>query len=540
MPTESIILDNLSYTIENSEIHFKQINITFHQKKYGIVGPNGIGKSTLLKLIANQISPNQGMIHRPPNIISLPQHHHEIAANATIQDTLNITHIITAQQQIKGGNVTQEALDITHDSWDLLPKIETLFSQLELHPLSLDFPFHSLSGGQKTKVLITKALLHHASFILFDEPTNNLDKKTRQFFYTFIQQYQSGLIIASHDRKLLNKMDVIIEIQPSGITLFGGNHDFYFEQKRTQQQARQRQYQHSLKTIKKEKTLAQENKEKHQKLAQRGRKSFSAGKVDKLTAKNRKSRSEKTNQRNVAIHQDRINEKEATLAQLRNQIDHSEQLSLAFNATSVANSKTVLTIESLFFRYRPDQAWLLENINLTMVGAQRLAILGDNGSGKTTLLQLIRETLSPITGTITTGVTPIAYLDQSVSMLNPDLTLLENYLQINKDTSPFDAFRALAAFGFRGHSAEKKADALSGGERIRAGLATCILTPTPVQLILLDEPTNHLDFESITALESALTFYQGAIIAVSHDERFLNNIAISDTFTLPTQPHTAN
>jgi ATPase subunit of ABC transporter with duplicated ATPase domains len=163
-----------------------------------------------------------------------------------------------------------------------------------------------------------------------------------------------------------------------------------------------------------------------------------------------------------------------------------------------------------------------------MMGPERVAITGPNGCGKSTLIQLIRGLLIPCSGKIIVGVENIAYLDQTVSFLNHNHTLIENFLHLNREAKPFDAYSALASFKFRNKDAEKTVGDLSGGERMRAALAISLMASNAPQLIILDEPTNHLDLDTIEAIEEALRLYQGAILAVSHDDRFLENIGIKN------------
>ena len=191
----------------------------------------------------------------------------------------------------------------------------------------------------------------------------------------------------------------------------------------------------------------------------------------------------------------------------------------------------LLKIENLSFSY-PNSPQLINDFNLTISGPQRIAITGANGCGKSTLIKLICEKLMLQAGSIYLGVQQVAYLDQAVSMLDTKLNLIENFLNLNPNAKPFDAYHALAAFKFRNKAAEQPAATLSGGERMRAGLAISLMSLTPPQLILLDEPTNHLDLQSIETVERILNEYQGAILAVSHDDAFLKNIQINKEYKL--------
>jgi ATPase subunit of ABC transporter with duplicated ATPase domains len=174
---------------------------------------------------------------------------------------------------------------------------------------------------------------------------------------------------------------------------------------------------------------------------------------------------------------------------------------------------------------------------LTMLGPERVALVGRNGVGKSTLLKLICGELAPTRGTATIGVAHWNYLSQDIGMLWPQQSVLENFQRINADLSHHDCHQALAQLKFRNKDAHKLAGQLSGGERIRAGLACVLMSSTPPQLLLLDEPSNHLDLASLVALEDILNQYQGALLLVSHDASFLERVKVGRRFALAASPN---
>jgi ATPase subunit of ABC transporter with duplicated ATPase domains len=207
-----------------------------------------------------------------------------------------------------------------------------------------------------------------------------------------------------------------------------------------------------------------------------------------------------------------------------------EEFNVKLAHTKVPNHKTVIKIENLCFSYDKRQP-LINNFSLTITGPERVAIVGPNGCGKSTLIHLIRGLLIPVSGEITIGV-DMAYLDQTISFLDPNTPIIDNFFTFNPKATQFEAYAALASFKFRNKDAEKCVGNLSGGEKMRAGLAISLMASQPPQLIILDEPTNHLDLDAIEAIEEALKLYQGAILAVSHDETFLNNVGITKKLKL--------
>lgn len=535
MSAPRLFTQNLFFHIKNTNVVFNDVSISFSHKKYGIIGDNGVGKTTLMKLLAGQLQPEKGAIQYEGSILYLPQSHEEIPTQATLATVLGISPYLDALNRVNTGFAHEHDFELLDNFWDIEARTQTALSQLSLWPIDLKTPFQSLSGGQKTKTLLAKALLFQADFILMDEPTNNLDTSTRTVLYNFISEYNKGIIIISHDRSLLHLVDEIIEITPLSINYFGGNIDFYSHQKAIYQEALKNAYNQAQQSIKKTKSTLQASKEKHERLANRGKKAFQRGHIDKLTARSKQGKSEKTHGKLTALSDKMMQEKQSTLNDIASKIEQKIDITGYIEKTAVPNGKTVLSIHSLAFKYKQHSQLIISNINLTVTGPERIAITGNNGSGKSTILKLIMNELKPTSGDITVAVKQVIYLDQTVSLLKPDETLIENFINLNPNATQFDAYHALAAFMFRNTEAKKKISMLSGGEKIRAGLAATLMSKTPPQLLILDEPTNHLDLRSIQAIEDILLQFQGALIVVSHDENFIKNIKIDRSINLNKQ-----
>ncbi len=532
MTIPQIIFNNVSFQLDHCPVQLNKINLTFNLRKYGLVGDNGVGKTTLLKLISGEIPPNEGAIHHHAKLTLLPQSHTLFPKSYSILQVLCLSTIFEALKNVNSGNYTEGDLKMLQDHWDIETKIESIFRQLDLWPLDLLQRFSILSGGQKTKVLLAKVFLAQSDFILLDEPTNNLDKLTRDTLYQFIDLSQKGMIIVSHDRTLLNKMDVIVEMTKKGLHCYGGNYDFYHAKKTLNMQAIEQDHIEAKRSIKKTKASIQASRDKHEQRQSKGKKARKSRGQTKIILDAMKERSEKTQHKLSTKDQRLIKSAESNLATIKDKIEFKQDYNLTLDATHVPQNKTLLTIENLYFNYNNQNDTLIKKFNLTITGPERIAIVGRNGCGKSTLIKLIKGELSPSSGNIIMRLNTSAYLDQDVDFLEKELTLVENFQQLNPSLQLYDAYSALAMFHFRNIEANKIVSHLSGGEKMRAGLAICLLAKEPPQLIILDEPTNHLDITTVKAIEAMLNCYQGAILAISHDQQFLKNIGINKTISL--------
>lgn len=524
--------NHLFYSIPNAAIRFDNLSLSFEKKRYGLIGDNGVGKTTLLKLLAGELPPHSGKIILSGSLDYSPQMITSKIKTLFVSEILDIHEKWQALNRLQQGIMFENDLDIIGDDWALESEITRLFERLHLPLCSLNMQFMNLSGGQKTKVLLANAMRTKADFILLDEPTNNLDSVSKQILLEWIRESQSGFIIVSHDRTLLNSMDEIIEITTKGISRFGGNYDFYEAQKALQQEALQQQLYDAKKELKQVARTVQITRERHDQRQKKGRNDHRSGRQpDRKLAGAMKEKSGQALGRQTLIKHQRTQQATEILQRTKAQLGFKEFIHAELSSTSVPTQKQVLTIKNLAFAY-PNQEPLFKDFNLSMTGPERIAIIGKNGCGKSTLIKLIFGQLKPQQGEIQYDASLIRILDQQCDFLSSSLNLVENFQKLNPETTIQDAYSALASMQFRNVQAEKIVRDLSGGERIRAGLAISLLSKIPPQLIILDEPTNHLDLRSIKAIEVMLANYQGAIIVISHDENFMNNIQIDRKVSL--------
>ncbi|MEN3930371.1 ABC-F family ATP-binding cassette domain-containing protein [Microvirga sp. W0021] len=524
--TDILTLKGISYNTPNGRQLFNKFDFSIGRERIALVGANGCGKTTLLQLISGQLKPVEGQIIAHGKIGFLRQIlDHE--SNQSIAEVLNVHEGIERLSRIEQGKAEDDDLELA--DWFLEAEIGETLTKLGLGNLDITQPFGSLSGGQKTRIEIARLLLEKPDLILLDEPTNNLDVEGRELVQNLMLNWQGGALIASHDRKLLSSVDCIVELSETGVSRFGGNWDFYKQQKDREVAAAE----HALARAQLEQSRAekdaQERIERQQQRDARGKKARSSG-VPKVLLDARKDRAGRTKSRTSQLsgHILQNTEQEIHKAQERLEIIAPRNFSLK---SGFANSgKTLIEIASISGGYDPGQD-IISNFSLRVHNGDRIALVGSNGSGKSTLLQMIAGTL-PVTAGEIRRFSPVYVLDQHVQILNPEESIFENFKRLKPDSNDNECRAALAKFMFRADASLRKVSELSGGEKMRAAMA-CIFGHEPLAgLLILDEPTNHLDIQSIEELERALQSYEGALIVVSHDKAFLEAIGIKQFVSL--------
>ena len=266
-----LILQDLSYQHPNKDVLFSDINFTLNsQEKTALIGNNGSGKSTLLKIIAGELQPKSGTIKSDSNIYYIPQIFGQYN-HLSIAEALNFDKKLNALKEILNGSVTEENMKILNDDWTIEDRIKEAFEYWNLPDFDLNLKLENLSGGQKTKLFLAGMMIHQPDLILMDEPTNHLDFTNRNLLYEFIQSTSKTLLIVSHDRVLLNLLDKTCELTKNGISVYGGNYDFYSEQKKIEQNSLEQNIQNREKELKKAKEKERETIERQNKLDSRGK-----------------------------------------------------------------------------------------------------------------------------------------------------------------------------------------------------------------------------------------------------------------------------
>jgi len=517
----SIILSNLSLSTPDGRSLLSDIDLTFAAERTGLVGRNGVGKTTLLAAISGDHVPQSGRV-LVNGTIGLLRQDVQSPAGATVADLFGVGRALELLRRAERGDASAD--EIATIDWTLEARLEAALARLGFGS-SAETELSCLSGGQITRVRLAALVFSEPDFLLLDEPTNNLDRDGRKAVTDLLAAWRGGAIVVSHDRGLLETMDAIVELTSLGATRYGGNWTSYRAQKAVELAAVRHDLAHAEKRLSEIDGKAQEAVERKAQKDSGGRKKRAKGDMPRILAGARRDRSEDSGGKTAQIAERRRAEALDAVDTARRRIEILQPLSVKLPATHLPAGREVLWLDGVSAGYQPGQP-ILRDLSLAIVGPERVALVGPNGSGKTTLLKLIAGELRPFSGVV--RVRPdFALFDQAVSLLDPEVSILENFRRLNPKAGANECHAALARFMFRAEAALQEAGSLSGGQMFRAGLACVLGGSAPPALLILDEPTNHLDIDSIEAVEAGLRAYDGALLVVSHDEAFLQAIGVT-------------
>ncbi|HEX5262765.1 MAG TPA: ABC-F family ATP-binding cassette domain-containing protein [Phenylobacterium sp.] len=516
-----VTLDSLSARTPEGRTLFENLTLAFGAERTGLVGRNGVGKTTLLRMISGELAPSGGTVTVRGRLGVLRQAV-KPEPNARVSDLLGLAGPLAGLRRIDEGLGSDEDLETA--DWGLEARLDAALAEVGLAGMALDRPAASLSGGQVTRAALAGLLAQEPDLLILDEPTNNLDVQARSLVAEVLGRWKGGAIVVSHDRDLLRRMDRIVELNSLGARVYGGAYDLYAERKALAEAAAAQDLadaERAQARVARETQLAAERKARRDAAGRRFRAKASEPKI-LLDAQ--AERAEASGGRENRLAERLRSEAAADLAAAQAKVERLRKLAFELPTSGLAQGKTVLTLQDATFAY-PGRPAILEGVCLKVVGPERVAVSGPNGVGKTTLIRLAAGELIPTEGRVTLGAAT-AFLDQQTALLKADETLVEAFRRLNPRANTNQARAALARFLFRNTAADKRVSQLSGGERLRAALACVLMADQPPQLLILDEPTNHLDLESIEAVEGALRGYDGAILVVSHDRDFLQAVGV--------------
>ncbi|MFJ7628647.1 ribosomal protection-like ABC-F family protein [Streptomyces sp. NPDC097595] len=525
MSDASLICSNLSFSWPDDTPVFAGLSFSVGSGRTGLVAPNGSGKSTLLKLLAGELRPSSGSVTVDGTLGYLPQSL-PLTGDLSVSEVLGVDAVIRALDAVESGDVDEKHFAVIGDDWDIEEHTRAQLDRLGLDGIALDRGIGTLSGGQVVSLGLAAQLLKRPDVLLLDEPTNNLDLEARHRLYDTLESWNGTLLLVSHDRALLDRMDRIAELGTSELRLYGGNFTAYEEAVRAEQEVAEKNVRNAEQELKREKREMQQARERAERRASNAARNLKNAGLPRIFAGNMKRGAQEAAGKSGQTHAARVGEAQARLDEAGRAVRDEQRITLDLPDTDVPAGRTVLLAEQLRVRLGGREQFSGEGVDLTIRGPERIALTGPNGAGKSTLLRLVNGDLEPAGGSIRRADGRIAYLSQRLDLLDLGRSVAENFAAYAPHREEAERMNLLARFFFRGDRAHLPVGVLSGGERLRATLA-CVLCAEPApQLLLLDEPTNNLDLVSAGQLESALASYRGAFMVVSHDERFLERIGV--------------
>ncbi|MER7536767.1 ABC-F family ATP-binding cassette domain-containing protein [Streptomyces sp. NPDC097704] len=486
----------------------------------GLVGLNGSGKSTLLKLLAGELTPQEGAVKVTGELGYLPQNL-VLDTSRRVDEILGIAGKRAALHAIEAGDPAEEHFTAIGDDWDVEERARAVLDQLGLDHVGLDRTVGEISGGESVLLRLAALLLARPDVLLLDEPTNNLDLHARARLYEAVEKWSGVLVVVSHDRELLERVDQIADLRDGEVTWYGGNWSAYESALAAEQEAAERMVRVAEADVQRQKRELSDAQTKSARRRRYGQKSFENKVASKLVANSNKRDAQVAAGKQKTLHMERLSEARERLDAAVEAVRDDDEIRVELPRTSVPPGREVLHLRDLELRYgaRVDGAFELR-------GPERIALVGRNGAGKTTLLRTIAGELEPLAGEREARV-PLRFLPQRLDVLDDGLSVVENVARFAPEATA-NAIRArLARFLFRGARADQPVGTLSGGERFRATLAALLLAEPAPQLLMLDEPTNNLDMASVRKLTAALDAYEGALIVASHDVAFLESLGIT-------------
>ncbi|TGD78967.1 ATP-binding cassette domain-containing protein [Hymenobacter wooponensis] len=528
----SIVARALTYTHPDKEVLFQNLQFSLLKGgKASLLGNNGVGKSTFLQLIAGRVLPSSGEVGLAETPYYVPQHLGQYDA-CTVAEALGVAGQLQALQAILAGEATTENFSLLNDAWDLEERVWSALSCWHLQHLGLWQPLRALSGGEKTKVFLAGALIHDPGIILLDEPSNHLDGESRHLLYEFMERSKATILVVSHDRALLNLVNLTLELTPTAVEVYGGNYTFYRAQKDAKLAALHAQVDDKEKTLHQAQQKARDVAEQRHKQEARGKAQGQKKALPRIVAGSLKSKAQQSSAQLKEAHADKINGITQDLQQIRAQLQAQQLLKIDLAKPDLHRGKTLVEAQALNFTYAKEPLWQAP-LTFQVRSGDRVRIAGSNGAGKSTLLKLMTGSLSPTSGKIYVADFEYFYIDQDYSLLNNELTVFEQVQRFNsRGLLEHELKTVLHYQQFPRQAWDRKCAGLSGGEKLKLLLCCLIVSNNAPDVLILDEPTNNLDVYSQEVLTATVKDFGGSVLLISHDQYFVNAIGVDTTIQL--------
>ena len=538
---------------------FKGISLSIpHGSRIAIVGPNGIGKTTLLRLLMGLEEPSAGNIQRARTLSLgyLPQEAMLAGTHTLWQECLSVlADLLDLEAEMARLEAAMSDPDQAESALERYGSLQQEFERrggyvyetrvrqtltgLGFDPHDFNRPLPQLSGGQRTRAVLARLLLSDPDLLILDEPTNHLDIHAVEWLEGYLSQWNGATLIVSHDRYFLDRVvDHIWEMRTSGIEVYRGNYSAYVQQRQERWELRQQVYATEMARLLKEVDYIKRNISGQRVQQAKGKLRRLSREVQAIEALGfdalqNKSWLQISSEVEISSHPMGVEELERHIKSLRPPTRRPPRLHLNLKA-NLRSGDLVLRTRNVAIGYPDEGRPLFHTPDLLLKRGECAAVIGPNGAGKTTFLKTILEQMPPLEGEVVLGASlHLGYFAQAHEGLDPERTLVEEIDAVAPNMLLAEIRDYLARFLFTGEEVFKKVSTLSGGERGRLALAK--LSLTQANLLLLDEPTNHLDIPSQEILEEVLANYQGTILLVSHDRYLIDGLGTQIWEILPGQ-----